>query len=287
MSHTASLAGNHAVIAGALAQAGVTEARDFKQWMDLCRSLAAAPPAASGKGRIAVLTFSGGAGIMAADFFEDVGLEVADLSEETTAAVQELFPSWMPVATPVDVWPAMEKNMGTGVDVYGTALRSILADPGVDAVLLLAFVGNFRITMDLEDLAAQSRKAGKPVFLWLLGTRDKVTEFQQEARSFGVLAFQELYRAVECLDAVLRRRPPGCDIAEASAAGTGTDRTGNREPDSDARGAWMRRRPSGFSVPGDSNRGRDAGGERGGMPEGSGNDWLSCGTQRSAARPGS
>ncbi len=209
MSHTASLAGNHAVIAGALAQAGVTEARDFKQWMDLCRSLAAAPPAASGKGRIAVLTFSGGAGIMAADFFEDVGLEVADLSEETTAAVQELFPSWMPVANPVDVWPAMEKNMGTGVDVYGTALRSILADPGVDAVLLLAFVGNFRITMDLEDLAAQSRKAGKPVFLWLLGTRDKVTEFQQEARSFGVLAFQELYRAVECLDAVLRRRPAG------------------------------------------------------------------------------
>lgn len=213
MSHTASLAGNHAVIAGALAQAGVTEARDFKQWMDLCRSLAAAPSAVSGKGRIAVLTFSGGAGIMAADFFEDVGLEVADLSSQTASSLQELFPSWMPVANPVDVWPAMEKSMGTGVDVYSTALRSILADPGVDGVLLLAFVGNFRITMDLEDLATRSRKAGKPVFLWLLGTRDHVSEFQQRARSLGVLAFQELYRAVECLEAVLRRRPTATAIA--------------------------------------------------------------------------
>ncbi len=218
MSHTASLAGNHAVIAGALSQAGITEARDFKQWMDLCRSMAVAPPVVTGKGRIAVLTFSGGAGIMAADFFDDVGLEVADLSAQTATALQELFPSWMPVANPVDVWPAMEKNMGTGVDVYSTALRSILADPGVDGVLLLAFVGNFRITMDLEELAAQSRKAGKPVILWLLGTRDNVSEFQQRARSLGVLAFQELYRAVECLEAVLRKRPAGDAIARKDPA---------------------------------------------------------------------
>ncbi len=43
MSHTASLAGNQRIIAGVLAQAGVIEAYDFKQMMDLCRSLAIVP----------------------------------------------------------------------------------------------------------------------------------------------------------------------------------------------------------------------------------------------------
>jgi len=216
MSHTASLAGNHAVIAGALEQAGVTEAHDFKQMMDLCRSLAVAPAPVS-EGRISVLTFSGGAGIMAADFMEDLGLTMADLSPDTVASLQELFPPWMPVSNPVDVWPAMEKNAATGVNVYSTALRSVLADPGVDGVMLLAFVGNFRISMDLEDLAAQSRETGKPVFLWLLGTRDRVFEFQQQARSLGVPAFQELYRAVECLAAVLRKRPAAATLAPKDA----------------------------------------------------------------------
>ncbi len=45
LSHTASLAGNQRIIAGALAQVGVSEARDFKQMMDLCRSLALTKPA--------------------------------------------------------------------------------------------------------------------------------------------------------------------------------------------------------------------------------------------------
>ena len=39
VSHTASLAGNSAIISGALAQVGVVEAHDFKQMMDLCLSL--------------------------------------------------------------------------------------------------------------------------------------------------------------------------------------------------------------------------------------------------------
>ena len=43
LSHTASLAGDGAVISGALTQVGVVEAHDFKQMMDLCRTLADYP----------------------------------------------------------------------------------------------------------------------------------------------------------------------------------------------------------------------------------------------------
>ncbi|MHB9099231.1 MAG: acetate--CoA ligase family protein, partial [Syntrophales bacterium] len=134
LSHTASLAGNQRIIAGALAQAGVTEARDFKQMMDLCRSLALTNPPADRSRRVAILTMSGGAGIVATDFVAEQGLAMSALSPSTIRSLGELFPPWMPVANPVDLWPAVERQAGTGVDVYGRSLAALLGDPEVDAV---------------------------------------------------------------------------------------------------------------------------------------------------------
>jgi len=207
MSHTASLAGNRRIVSGALAQAGVIEAYDFKQMMDLCRSLAMVPDKADElKGGVAILTFSGGAGIVSSDFLEEMGLTVADFADDTKKSLRAVFPDWMPVANPVDLWPAMEKNAATDVDIYSEAMKAVLADPAVDAVLLHVFVGNFRIRINLPDLAQQSRATGKPVFIWLLGRRDEAYQFQMAAREQGVPVFQELHRAVECLSIVMRRK---------------------------------------------------------------------------------
>ncbi len=203
MSHTASLAGNSRIIQGAFAQAGIVEANDFKEMMDLCRTLGMVPPRRPGRpGRVAVLTFSGGAGIVSADFLDATGLEVAELSAETKKDIGRLFPSWMPVNNPVDLWPAMERHAGGQVDVIRETLAAAFADPGVDAVFIHAFVGNFRIRLDLEDVARQVREVGKPVFIWLLGRRDDAFQFQNRARELGIPAFPELGRAVACMAAV-------------------------------------------------------------------------------------
>ncbi len=207
MSHTASLASNHRVLASVLAQAGVFEANDFKQMMDLCRSLAAYPQRPAGTGRVALLTFSGASGIVAADFMDKMDLSVAELASQTKSDLQKLFPVWMPATNPVDIWPAMEKNIGTDVDVYHESLKAVLADSGVDAVLLITFPGNALISLDLADIAAQSGVARKPVFVLLMGLRDEAFRLQKEAMSLGVPVFQELYRMVECLDTVFRSRP--------------------------------------------------------------------------------
>jgi acetate---CoA ligase (ADP-forming) len=206
MSHTASLAGNHKVLAGVLKQAGVCEADDFKQMTDICRSLAIYPQRPSGTGRVAVLTFSGGAGIVGADFMDRLNLTVAELSELTKSALQKNFPAWMPADNPVDIWPAIEMNMSKDVDVYRESMKAVLADPGVDAVLLMAFAGNARLTVNLATICAQAKAAGKPLFIWLLGERNASFDFQKEAMSLGVPVFQELYRAVECLAAVFQQR---------------------------------------------------------------------------------
>ncbi|MGZ3592555.1 MAG: acetate--CoA ligase family protein [Syntrophales bacterium] len=206
MSHTASMAGNHKIISGALAQAGVTEAIDFHQMMDLCRSLSARPRPLGRHGRIAVLTFSGGSGIVASDFIEEYGLTVAELSPDTKDALGRLFPDWMPVGNPIDLWPAIEKHAGTNVDVYSAALSAVLSDPVVDAVFLHAFAGHFQLVISVTDIAEQASTAGKPVFVWLLGRQEDALRFNAEALSYGIPVFHEISRAVECLAAVFHQQ---------------------------------------------------------------------------------
>jgi len=208
MSHTAALAGNYKIISGALAQIGVTEARDFHQMMDLCRSLAAVSRPVDRPGRIAILTFSGGSGIVTSDFIEEQGLSVAELSPATRDALARLFPDWMPVSNPVDLWPAIEKHGGTNIDVYSMALKAVLDDPNVDAVFIHTFAGNFRIGLNIADLAEQTRAAGKPAFVWLLGRHEEAFRFKEAALSLGIPVFQEISRAVECLAAVFHQKNP-------------------------------------------------------------------------------
>ncbi len=206
LSHTASIAGNRAVVRGALAQAGVIEARGFMQLIDLSRALAIYPqfkeqirPA-----RIAVLTFSGAAGIVSSDFIERHGLELADLGDDAKKDLQEIFPPWMPASNPVDLWPAIERS---GADVaWGRAFEAVFADPGVDAVFFHFFVGGFSGSYDLSLIARIARSADKPVFGWLLGKRSEAHHFMVQAGETGIPVFREIPRAVECMAAVLKRK---------------------------------------------------------------------------------
>jgi acetyltransferase len=114
----------------------------------------------------------------------------------------------MPVSNPVDLWPSIEKHSGTNTDVYSLALAAALNDPNVDAVLLSAYAGNIRIGININDLAEQTRRAGKPAFVWLTGTRDEALQFKKDALSYGIPVFQEVSRTVECLAAVFHHRTP-------------------------------------------------------------------------------
>lgn len=213
MSHTASLAGNGGIISGAMSQIGVLEADDFKQMMDMCRALAMfSDLPIQDTGRIAVLTYSGGAGIVSSDFIEAAGLELADFSQTTRERMQTVSPEWMPVSNPADLWPAVEQN---GVDkAFGTAIRAACADPRVDAIFIHVFVGGFALNPDIVSLSAEPRAANKPMFCFLLGEREEARGFHITAHKLGVAVFRDLSRCVECMKAlfdfkksVARRKP--------------------------------------------------------------------------------
>ena len=199
LSHTASLAGDHRIVRGALTQAGVVPANGFKQMMDIARALAMVPQGIKA-GRTAVLTFTGGAGILSADFLVGHGIDLADLSPDSRRRLERLFPSWMPVANPIDLWPAIE--IVGGAEAYRQAVEIVMDDPGVDVLLLHAFAGAFRFTLDLNRLAALSREKEKPIFFYLLGRRDEAMDFQRDAQRLGMPVYREISRTVEAIHAV-------------------------------------------------------------------------------------
>ena len=63
--------------------------------VDLCRSLAMYPVVPSGSGRVATLTYSGGAGIVGVDFMAERDVSVAELSPDSKKALCKYFPDWI------------------------------------------------------------------------------------------------------------------------------------------------------------------------------------------------
>jgi acetyltransferase len=213
LSHTASLAGDGAVSTGVLAQAGVTQARDFGQLMDLAKTLSFYPQVRfEHPPRVAVMTYSGAAGIVSADFIERKGLALATLSPVTVATLKLLFPDWMPVGNPVDLWPAIETH---GPEkIFREALQALCDDNGVDLVVLHIFAGGRFAESDMAPLAEIARQADKPLLCWVLGTRTAVRPFTVRTQALGVPVFREVGRSIECAAAL--NRPPVVTAASSA-----------------------------------------------------------------------
>jgi acyl-CoA synthetase (NDP forming) len=209
-SHTASLAGNHELVRGALDQAGVYQADDFFELVDLARTLEKSFTLAgpgSGKPRVGVFTFSGAAGIVTADHLEASGLTLADLAPETRQRLEKLSPPWMPVNNPVDFWPAMEKH---GPEItYREGLAALLEDPGVDAIIVHLFAGFGVWFLDVEKLFAGLNETRKPVLFWVMGHEQGYQPTRLGLERLGFPVFNEIQRVVRVLARIFEFRAGG------------------------------------------------------------------------------
>lgn len=202
LSHTASLAGHGGVVDGALKQAGIVQAKDFRQLLHLAHTLASHPKVPQeSQGRIAVLTYSGGAGIVSTDFMQEMDICLAELDSQTKDSLAHIFPDWMPVGNPIDLWPAIERHGGEVV--LKAALQAIMMDPGVDGFLLHLYAGSRVLDFPVDKLADFARQ--KPGTIWVMGPRTETLTFREKALRFGLPVFDELYRAVECLNIIFAR----------------------------------------------------------------------------------
>ncbi len=157
-SHTAALAGSEAAVDALFHHAGVIRAASLEELVDVA-TLLSSQPEPKGR-RVGVLTNAGGLGILAADACEAAGLELPDLSRETTAALAAVLSAEASVLNPVDMLGAATAT------TYAEALPLLLADPQIDSAIVL-FVPTVTATAEevalaVEGAAAETRSE-KPV----------------------------------------------------------------------------------------------------------------------------
>jgi acetyltransferase len=152
-SHSDALTGNDRVFDAAIARAGAVRAETTMQLLAATRLLALRQRPAGP--RVAIVANGAGPGVIAADEVARDGLELATLAPSTLAALAAATPGHGPVRNPVDLH----------ADADGPRLRSalgaVLADPGVDAAVML-FVPQSRTGSDEAADAVIEAAAASP-----------------------------------------------------------------------------------------------------------------------------
>jgi acetate---CoA ligase (ADP-forming) len=201
-SHSGAAAGEHEVYQAAFRKAGVITAANAEELRLLSKAFARyAPP--QGK-RVAIMSFSGGGAILAVDAIEAAGLTLASLSDATKEELRDLFPSWMTVENPVDIWIPVSRDFHTA---FPRILEAMLRDEGVDALLCIYC----SYTLPKYSAYDSSRYIGpiagnypqKPVLCWSYGM--DIAGFSRAIEQQGnTMVFRSLEEAAGTLAKLLQ-----------------------------------------------------------------------------------
>jgi acetyltransferase len=202
-SHTGALAGADAVYDAAFRRAGMLRVDTMAQLFEAAETLALTGEQIGN--HLAIVTNGGGAGVLAADALAAAGGELAALAPETTVRLDRMLPATWSRGNPVDI-------IGDASGArYAGAISAVLADPGVDALLVLncptALASSddaARAVIDSVD-AARSRRHGVNVFTAWLGDHTARAARHLFAEA-GIAAFDTPDGAVTAFAHCIRHR---------------------------------------------------------------------------------
>jgi acetyl coenzyme A synthetase (ADP forming)-like protein len=209
-SHTAALASSDIAVDALFRQAGVIRVDTLEDLLDTAQMLASQPIPRGP--RVAIIGNAGGPGILAADACAGAGLQVEDLAAESQAALRTFVTPGASVHNPMDLGAA------ASAEQFGKALPVVLADDGVDAVIVVyappVVTDADAIARAISDAVAATG-TDKPVVACFLGRLEVADELRGDGgarRTIPTFAFPEaaaraLGRAAEL--AAWRARPEG------------------------------------------------------------------------------
>lgn len=199
MSHSGSLAGDAEVFEAFCQQAGVISVKDMEDLIDVLVGLQGKKP---GGDRVAIVTETGGSGILAADICEDFKIKTPGLTEETTSSLRKILPSFASVHNPVD----FTAQIFNEEDLFRNCLLEVVKDSNID-VLMFSFGptrGKLAEKM-ADDIIEVSKTLQKPIFIsWLTPEQP----FFKKLRAANIPLYPTPYRCVRALGHIMRQETP-------------------------------------------------------------------------------
>lgn len=191
-SHTGSLAGKSEFYEAALRQAGALVVHEPQELLDVAKILSLAPPAKGG--RVAVVSFQAGPGILLTDAVASQGLHMAVFEAGTQEKLNRLLPPLTIRMNPVDMAFARDEK------AFAESTRAILQDGNVDALVIFLLHHPFMTPRRIAPFLTVLRKEfAKPLLLCVNSPRGFIEEEVQELEAQGIPVYPLPRRAIRAL----------------------------------------------------------------------------------------
>jgi acetyltransferase len=164
-SHTGSLAGSDKVYDAIFEQCGVIRVDTMEQLFDLVKAFSSQPLP---QGRnVAIVTNSGGPGILATDSCIRHGLNIAPLGRQTVAKLRQVLPETASLHNPVDLVAEAQAEQ------YEATLRAVLEDKKIhSAIVILTPTAFTKVDKISASIVKVSKESKKPMVCCYLGVYD-------------------------------------------------------------------------------------------------------------------
>ncbi|MHB1126913.1 MAG: acetate--CoA ligase family protein [Bacillota bacterium] len=195
-SHTGSMVGSDKVYNAFFKQKGIVRVESVEEML-LFIGILTEERLPRGKG-VAVLSASGGAGVLLGDRCEGAGLTVKPLTPETREKLDSLLPTFAASANPVDLTAALM----TQPDLFRNCANLILKDPNIDMVIMLYFVHEENMEILLNQLEEVFQSADKPIVVVTWGPPADADLFHEKLMKKGIPSTRNVDFAVGAMAAV-------------------------------------------------------------------------------------
>ncbi|SDL33189.1 acetyltransferase [Maridesulfovibrio ferrireducens] len=196
--HSGALTGTTSAYNAAFRQAGVLQAVDIEDMFNLAHAFSCQPLPKGGS--VAIVTNSGGPGIIAADMCEKGSLTVSRPSNATIDKMKGFLKPYAALYNPIDM-------IGDATsETYAKTLRAVIEDDAFDSVLVI-LTPAANIVAEVEKVAADilvaAMDSSKPIVTCFMGGHS-VAGARNLLRDGGIPCYDFPEAAVRSLDAMTR-----------------------------------------------------------------------------------
>lgn len=216
-SHTGAIASENDVIFDSIIrQTAAMRAQNMGEFFDMAKAFEFLELPEGN--RLAIITLSGGEGVMATDACEMNGLKMAHLGNNTYQRLKRIFPPWEIPLNPIDAGACLEFHLSDILKIFNT-LAAIPEDENVDCAVMQMppdFLGltstneNFHVEIpdtfkeQYTQAILEIKRVGKPFAMWCTSMDREEDEWIKIYESHYLPVFQSSERAIKALSAMYR-----------------------------------------------------------------------------------